>query len=207
MAEEGKINEGIEEERKLIIESQQGNILSFEKLVLKYQNKIYNLAYYLTKNKEDAEDLAQIALIRVYQKIHKFNFKSSFSTYLYRIVYNVFLDEQKKAYAKQRAQEVSLEAVLESQDYGLKEEVGVSSTKSVEEEFEKQELREKVKEAITLLPPEFRIPLVMYHIQGFSYQEIASIMKTSIGTVMSRINRARQKLKKILLSHLSRSST
>jgi len=193
------------EERELIVESQQGNILAFEKLVLRYQDKVYSLAYYLTKNKEDAEDLAQIALIRVYQRIRKFNFKSSFGTYLYRIVYNVFLDEQKKAYAKQKEREISLEAALELENYTFGE--VNRSFKSVEEEFEKQALREKVKQAITLLPPEFRIPLVMYHIQGFSYQEIASIMKTSIGTVMSRISRARQKLRKILLSYFPNSSS
>lgn len=184
--------ESINSVDELITQAQTGNIAAYETLINQYQKTVYNFAYRLTNNQSDANDLAQDVFIKIFQALPKFRQQCSFSTWLYRIVYNTFLDEQKRTYYKNRSREVPLD-----------EHLSVSSqtepSTSYSEKNEQENLSQQVMSAVNQLPPEFRIIVTLYHIQGLSYKEIADITKVSIGTVMSRLSRSKEKLKKIIL--------
>lgn len=151
-------------------------------LVKKYHSRAINIAYALLSNLADAEDAAQEAFLNIYRKLQDFRMEASFSTWLYRIVVNSSYDLMRKRKVKQvPLDEVLLElvpAVLDQSDY-LKEQT--------------------VKAALDNLPFQYRSAIVLREMEGLSYEEIAKILNISMGTVESRIFRARQILKEIFL--------
>jgi RNA polymerase sigma-70 factor (ECF subfamily) len=185
-------------ERLLVSRSKAGDIAAFEELIGAYQKKIFNLAYRIIGNYDDAADLAQEALIRIFRSIGGFKEQSSFSTWIYRITTNVCLDEIRKRKSKK---EYSLDEEVQVDDGQLKRQV-MSEDPGPDEVFEREELRSMVKDAIDKLPEEQRIVITLRDIQGLSYDEIAEVLDCPGGTVKSRISRARQALKKVLSSRL-----
>lgn len=176
---------------ELVKRSQQGDIDAFEQLISKYQQKIYNIAYRLMGNPHDAGDLAQEALIKVYKSIRSFRLDASFSTWVYHIVTNVCRDELRK---RSRHQVSSLDEPLSVHDGEVSKEVADFSN-CPEFAYEQKESEEYIQELINSLNPDYRIVVVMREMMGFSYEEIATELNITLGTVKSRLNRARKYLK------------
>jgi len=186
--------EPTESEQELIARCLDGDLEAFDRLVAMHQTLIFNLAYRMTASREDAADLTQEAFIRAYHALPRFRGGSAFSTWLYRIATNVCLDHIKKC---RRQWSKTVPAYIQTADedeLNVLEEVGDSSM-DPKEVLERRERQEAVQRAIATLPEHQRAVLVLYDIQGQSYEEVAQILGISIGTVKSRLNRARLALK------------
>lgn len=178
-------------EKLLVKKSQSGDVESFELLIGSYDKRAYNIAYRVMGNEEDAKDMAQEALIKVFRSLKDFKGQSSFSTWLYRIVTNVCLDELRR---KKNEKYVSMDSTIQTDSGELNMEL-CSDKETPEIVYERVEQRELIKNAIRELNEEYRSAIVLRDIQGFSYDEISSILDCSLGTVKSRINRARTMLR------------
>jgi len=183
------------QEISLIEKTKQGDIDSFEKLIEPYQKKAFNIAYRMLGNMEDANDITQEALLKIFRSVDKFQGKSSFSTWVYSIVSNTCIDFIRK---QKKNQVVYLEQQgATGESYRIEV---VDEMNTPEYLFEKKEIQNIIHEAINQLNVDQKEIIILRDINGFSYQEIANILKCSEGTVKSRINRARGNLKKILLT-------
>jgi len=191
---EGKTVFKIEDDERLIAKAQEGDLYSFDLLVKKYQKKIYALAYRMVKNHDAADDMAQETFINAYSSIKSFKLGYSFYTWLYRICVNLsinYLKRQKFVISEsQFEEEVSpLEKKTESED---------PLNLLVQKEQEK-----KIEQAIDSLPPKYKTVFVLRVYEDLSYEEIAQTLKISLGTVMSRLFRARERLQELLKDMVS----
>lgn len=178
-------------EEGLIKRCQDGEIEAFEKLISSYQKKVYNIAYRYVGNREEAEDLAQEAFIKVFRSIKSFRGEAAFSTWLYHIVSNVCRDALRK---NSRRMEDSLDCAVTTEKGELQREVADWSM-SPEPIYENQELGEFIQALINQLTPEYKTVIIMREIQEMSYEEIAEELNCSLGTVKSRLSRARKALR------------
>jgi len=185
------------DEQELLNKARSGDVLAFEQLVAKYQQKVYSLAFRYMGNEEDAYDMSQEAFLKSYKSLRNFKGDSSFGTWLYRITTNVCLDELRRR--KRRNQHFSL--------LSLDEPVAVGDGDEVEKEIadsaplqdtliNRKELSSYINALLEQMKPEYRTVIILRDIMDFTYEEIAQILDCSIGTVKSRINRARNLLKK-----------
>ncbi len=184
------------DEKTLITQAQSGDVAAFEALVSEYQKKIFSIAYRMLQNQEDAADLTQEILVKVFKNLNRFKGDSKFSTWIYRVATNACLDELKKSHRKYTA--YSLDKELETEDGSLLTEVR-DERPTPEAVAEKKAVQKAVQAAIGKLNEDHRSVIVLRDLQGFSYEEIAKVLQCSVGTVKSRINRARSNLKKILM--------
>jgi RNA polymerase sigma-70 factor (ECF subfamily) len=182
------------EEKAIIERCKRGELAAFNELVKRYEKQVYNFAYRLTGNYDDASDIAQDAFLRVYNAIGSFRGDASFSTWLFRITTNVFLDERKKAKAHPHS---SLDEHLELGESSVARQIE-DPNPTPEELTENAERAQLLQNAVESLPEYQRAMVVLYHTQQKSYEEIAEIMDLPIGTVKSRLNRARLALKEKL---------
>ena len=182
------------EEKALIERCKRGDLAAFNDLVRKYEKQVYNFAYRLTGNYDDANDVAQDAFLRVFNAIGSFRGDASFSTWLFRITTNVFLDERKRAKAHPQA---SLDEYLELGESSVTRQIEDPSP-TPEAVLEESERAQILSNAVSDLPEYQRAMITLYHGQQKSYEEIAEIMDLPIGTVKSRLNRARLALKEKL---------
>lgn len=181
-------------EKILLKKARNGDIEAFELLIEDYQKKAFNVAYRMMGNSEDANDLVQEALIRIFKSIKNFKEQSSFSTWVYRIVTNVCLDELRR---RKNKFTISIDEDIQLEDGNVKRQIE-SEGPTPEESLESKEIQDIVTKAIEELSNEHKTVIVLRDIQGFSYDEISDIMKCPEGTVKSRINRARKALREIL---------
>lgn len=188
------------EEKDLIRKSQHGDMNAFEQLLLQNEKKVYAIAYKYMGNHEDASDIAQEALIKAYQSIGRFRGDSSFGTWVGRITANKCLDELRR---RQKVKMTSLDAEVELDEGNVKKEIA-SEIDTPEDYAIKQETVEYVHEMIGQMKDEYRIVLVLRELEGHSYDEIASMLSCSLGTVKSRISRAREYLKERILAERKR---
>lgn len=182
-------------DERLVERAKKGDADAFEVLVSRYERKVYNLAYRLTGHHEDASDLAQDAFVRVYTRLADFRGDSSFATWLYRIVTNACKDELRR---RRRQTVTSLDQPMENDDGEMTRQVEDAHTDTPEQAVERQEVQRAVQLAINSLDEHFRMVLVMRDIQELSYNEIADVLGENLGTVKSRLNRARNALKEAL---------
>ncbi len=182
------------EERAIIERCKRGDLGAFNELVKKYEKQVYNFAYRLTGNYDDANDIAQEAFLRVYNAINSFRGDASFSTWLFRITTNVFLDERKRARAHPHS---SLDEYVDLEESSVSRQIEDTSP-TPDLVTEGKERTEILQDAIQSLPDYQRAVVTLYHTQQKSYEEIAEIMDQPIGTVKSRLNRARLALKEKL---------
>lgn len=173
----------------LIRKIKKGDMESFNELVRRYETKIYSVAYRFMGNHADAGDLAQETFIRMYQALPGFRGESSFSTWLYRIAANACRDELRK---RQRRRSISMDELIENSPASVPVAAGNDSP---EEVLQRNETQRHVQECLNRLSDDHRLVLVMREIQGLSYEEIAEVLNCSLGTVKSRISRARNALK------------
>lgn len=184
-------------EQELIQSAQRGNAIAFEQLIAEHQKRIFSIAYRIAGNQEDAADMAQEVLVKIFRNLKNFRGDSKFSTWLYRVATTTCLDEQKK---QRRHSAYSLDEELETEDGGLATEL--KDTGPTPEEFaERKAMQQAIRMAIGKLKDEHKKVILLREVQGLSYEEIAKILKCSEGTVKSRINRARESLKKFLLQN------
>ena len=169
------------------------NINAFSLLIDKYKSMVYNLAFRMCNNSQEAEDISQDAFIRAYQSLERFNPNYKFSTWLYQVTLNIIRDKLKKKAVNYH----SLDAPItpDNPDYFYQPADSKSSPAEILAQQEKSNL---VKQAILSLPIKYREVTVLRHLQDLSYIEIATILKIPIGTVKVRIYRARELLRKNL---------
>lgn len=182
---------GDSEEKELIKRSQRGDVAAFDRLVRRYERSVFNTAYRLSNSYDDASDIAQEAFVRAWNNLKSFRGDAAFSTWLYRIVTNVFLDDRKR---KKTRQHRSLEEERELDESNVVRQYEDPSP-GPQELAEGDERRRILEQAIAALPEAQRVMVVMYHTQGLAYEEIAEITGLPMGTVKSRLNRARLALR------------
>lgn len=180
----------------LVNRSKNGDVDAFEELVTRYERKIYTIAYRMMGNYDDANDLTQEAFLRAFQAIKNFRGEASFLTWMCRIATNVCRDELRKRY---RVQIESLDETITLNDGEIAKQIPASDPGPADL-YEQKEFQEKIQEMINTLSPDFRLALVLRDIQGLSYEEIAQQLDCSLGTVKSRINRARNHIKEMILA-------
>jgi len=184
-------------EQTLIKRCKDGELQAFEELISKYETKVFNITFRILGDYTEAEDISQDILVKVFRSIKGFKEQSSFYTWLYRITVNECMDAVKK---RKKTVAYSIDSPIETEDDVIKREIQ-DSGESVEEKVERKELRKYLADAMNLISHEHRMVIVLRDIQGFSYEEIAEIIKCPPGTVKSRINRARCELKDILMKN------
>lgn len=180
------------DESALISDAQKGKVDAFNELVLAYQSQVYNLAYRIMGDPASAEDATQDTFIAAFQTLARFR-GGSFKSYLLRIVSNRCYDELRR---RKRRPATSFD------DFGdLDEDANpalVNGGEKPEEYAQRQEMAHVLQAGIDTLPADQRITLVLSDVQGMNYQEIAETMEVSLGTVKSRLARARSKLRDYL---------
>ena len=178
-----------EQEAAIVRKVLGGDANAFETLVLEYEKNVYNIALRMTGNSEDAADMTQEAFIKAYNSLQSFRGDSKFSVWLYRIVSNVCLDFLR---SKNRRPTVSLSV---EDDDGEDAQLDVADeSQSPEHLLDRKLTRESVRRGLDSLPPDYRQILLLREIQGLSYDEIAQALSLEVGTVKSRIFRARKRL-------------
>jgi RNA polymerase sigma-70 factor (ECF subfamily) len=164
-----------------------GDISAFGTLVQKYQDRIYTLCRYILENQDDANDAAQDTFVKAYQGLKSFKPTSSFYTWLYRIAVNTCLDHKRK---------YSLHSLFFSKDFEEHIDNYPSHAPSPEAAYVAKQSMQALQAALNSLSTKLRVVIVLNELEGLSYEEIAEVLDVSIGTVKSRISRAREELKK-----------
>lgn len=172
-----------EELFQIISEAKKGNTSAFEKLVIEYKGHVFRQALAMVHDQMEAEDIAQEAFIKAYYSIKRLDNEYAFVSWLTRIVSNLCYDKMKlRAREREKHQETAEHAAILSKSSFV----------------ERTNARLTIEEALISLTTEHKEVIVLRDIQGFSYKEMADILNIPLGTVKSRINLARQELKKIL---------
>ena len=182
------------DERSLIGQAIQGDTGAFEQLVLQHQKAVYNLALRMAGNPEDAQDLAQEAVLKAWRGLKFVQFESAFSTWLYRLTSNTCIDFLRKQKKQKQVSTTFLNEDEEAEEYSLPDPEPLP-----EEQVLMREQKEEIARAMDRLEVEYREILTLRVIQGLSYIEIGDILGLKEGTVKSRLARAREKIRRELL--------
>ena len=178
-----------EQEAAIVRKVLDGDVNAFETLVLEYEKNVYNISLRMTGNSEDAADMTQEAFIKAYNSLQSFRGDSKFSVWLYRIVSNVCLD-----FLRSRNRRPTVSLSVEDDD-GEDTQLDVADdSQSPELLLDRKLTRESVRRGLDSLPPDYRQILLLREIQGLSYDEISQALGLEVGTVKSRIFRARKRL-------------
>ena len=184
-----------DEDNELITSFNAGSKRAFDSLVLKYQDRIFNLCYRFLGDHEEADDSAQETFIKVYRSLKKFRFESEFSTWLYRIAVNTCKNKLSSQKYRRDRRMVRL-------DNGRERAAHINTisdkTGSPENNLEKKEREILIQKAIKSLPDDFKSVVVLRDVEGLSYEMTARITGYNIGTVKSKLSRARERLRKKL---------
>ncbi len=188
---------------ELVIKAQSDDMRALEELVRRYQRLVYVTLYQLAPERNDIIDLTQEVLLRMCRSIKSLRNPKTFKFWLNRIITNLFYDELRKT--PRQLNTISIDEPLyasEEAENALARDIPDSS-ELPEKMVLNTELDQKIQAAIETLPEQFRTIIVLREIQGLSYEEIASLTNTNIGTVKSRLARARMKLQEALKPYLS----
>lgn len=170
----------------------------YEAIVQQYARHVYNIAYRMTGNDADARDLSQEAFVRVYRALRRVEPGTPLESWLYRIVSNLYIDVLRR---RPRTRVESLDAPLPTPRGDLLREIPDAAA-NPEAIFEREQIDEAIQRALGLLSPELRIVVVLSDIEGQSYEEIAASLRVPLGTVKSRLHRARVSLQRRLRPYL-----
>lgn len=179
-------------EEKLIQRASYGDAQAFNELMAMHERRMYAVALKTCSNHEDAQDCLQEAMLRIFRSISGFKGQSSFSTWVYRITMNTCLDELRR---RKNRPNTSLDSLLES-----------GWTPSDDRDGPEKHMIRTVKQQylfrfIDELPEDMRAAVVLRDVEGYSYEDIAEMLKANVGTIKSRISRGREKLREKIMSH------
>ncbi|HEY9166710.1 MAG TPA: sigma-70 family RNA polymerase sigma factor [Candidatus Kryptonia bacterium] len=185
-------------DNELVSRAQRGDMNAFENLVEKYNRHVLSLAFSYARNSDDAKDIYQETLIRAFRAIGKFEFRSEFSTWLYRIATNVCLSFKS---SQNRDAEVFKRDIMKGDDDAdgrsiISESAGPDS---VEGEYMRMELAKHIERALSVLSPMQRLVFTMKHYEGYKLKEIASISNCTIGTIKKHLYMAVRRLQEELV--------
>ena len=170
----------------------------FEATALPFLDQLYSAALRMTRNPADAEDLVQETFVKAFAAFHQFEEGTNLKAWLYRILTNTYINIYRK---KQREPQLSMTDEIDDWSLAKAAEHTSSGLRSAETEALDHLPDAAVKDALANLPEDFRMAVYLADVEGFSYKEIAEIMGTPIGTVMSRLHRGRKALQKALRSY------
>ncbi|MGZ6174928.1 MAG: RNA polymerase sigma factor [Candidatus Binataceae bacterium] len=177
------------DEAELIERAKKGDTRAFGILVERYQRRVVGVAMAVVHNQEDALELAQETFVRAFQNVGKFESRSSFSTWLYRIAANIAIDfrRSERRHPTMRGEEA------ETEIQRLPSKMGDSF-----KEAQRSEMAQRIRNALGQLTPEHRAAILLREVEGLSYDEISDVLQCPRGTVMSRLHYARNHLREIL---------
>lgn len=180
--------------RMLVKKAQNNDLSAFEELVRLFQNRIYSLCVRLAGNHADAQDLAQEAFIRGYRALGSFRNEADFGTWLHRITVNVWLNFRRKNSAHQVV--VYLDEPYQGGDGGEIRREAAAEESDPLQLLEQDEFRGLIRAALDSLSDEHRAVMVLREIEGYSYEEVSRMLGCSLGTVKSRLSRAREVMRR-----------
>jgi RNA polymerase sigma-70 factor, ECF subfamily len=183
-------------EKELVRKCQKGNSEAFDELVTRYRTRIFGMIYNMVHSEQDAWDLAQDSFVKAWKSIKRFRGKSSFYTWMYRIVMNVTIDWLRKKQVTGAGPEFDDAIQFKQIDPASK--TVPKADPLPYQQMEQAEIRRQIDQAIEQLSPEHRAVILMKEIENMQYHEIAEALGCSIGTVMSRLFYARKKLQNLL---------
>jgi|SRR6195256_3952762 RNA polymerase sigma-70 factor (ECF subfamily) len=183
-------------ELDLVKRCQAGETEAFDELVTRYRTRIFAMIYNMVHNEQDAWDLAQDSFVKAWKSIKRFRGRSSFYTWIYRIVMNVTIDWLRKKQVKGAG--VEFDDAIQLREVNPASKTLPKADPLPYERMERTEVRARIDNAITQLSPEHRAVILMKETEGMQYHEIAEALGCSIGTVMSRLFYARKKLQNLL---------
>lgn len=190
--------EEADQDMAIVRQVQAGDVDAFDKLILRYRERIFGVIYNLTSNREDASDLAQDTFIKAFQSISRFKGKSTFFTWLYRIALNTTLTHLRK---RKMRRFFSFEKLSEEdQSASFLEQMAAESDS--DKAALASELQEKLNDAFQKLSLKHRTVVTLFEIDGLSHKEISEVVGCSIGTVRSRLHYAKQLLQSELKDYL-----
>lgn len=173
-----------------------GNMEAFEELIKNNEKIVYNICFRMLSNSEDAKDISQEVFIKIYKNIDKYNYKASFSTWIYKIAVNTCIDEIRKK-KKEKEETVSIDSEILYGDNTISPQY-ISKEPSPEERVINKENNNDIINSINKLSEEHKNIIVLRDVLGLSYIEISEVLDITIGTVKSRIARSRKSLRDIL---------
>jgi RNA polymerase sigma-70 factor (ECF subfamily) len=183
-------------ELDLVKQCQAGNTEAFDQLVTRYRTRVFAMIYNMVHNEQDAWDLAQDSFVKAWKSIGRFRGRSSFYTWIYRIVMNVTIDWLRKKQVKGAGAEFNDSIQLREIEPASR--TVPRADPLPHERMERSEIRARIDNAIAQISPEHRAVILMKEIEEMQYHEIAEALGCSIGTVMSRLFYARKKLQNLL---------
>lgn len=182
----------MQEDALLIKRAQKGDAEAFEALMTPLEKRIYALCLRMLTSREDALDCAQDTMLRIWRALGTYRMQSSFSTWALRIATNACLDMLRK---RKNKPTTSLDALV---DVGFAPQAEPEG--SPETQAENADQRDAIKSAIAILPEDMRSALILRDVQGMAYEEVADVLQAPLGTIKSRINRARARVREKLTS-------
>jgi RNA polymerase sigma-70 factor (ECF subfamily) len=186
-----------DDDNDLVARARNGNVAAFEQLVRNHQQRMLTVAFRITGGYEDACEIVQDAFVAAWRGLSSFRGEARFTTWLTAITVNLSRNRLDQIRTRRRHEPVSLDEPRESAD-GIFPREAVSGAPSVQEELERRDVRRHVQACIAALAPDFREVLVLRDMEDFSYEEIATVLRLSGGTVRSRLSRAREAVRECL---------
>jgi RNA polymerase sigma-70 factor (ECF subfamily) len=188
------------DDQRLLCALQAGDSTAYEKLLQRYQNPVFNLAWRLLNDPSDAADVAQEVFLKVFRNLDSFRGQSSLRTWIYRIAVNEAYNRRRWLFRHRRG-ETTLDEAFDREE--SRERPLVDSTESPFDFAMNREAQMLLEEGLAAVNPVFRTALVLREVEDLSYEEIAEVLEVSIGTVKSRILRGREALRAYLASRLN----